>query len=81
VDLREAVRHPEERLVIRPGDVLILQEKPGEALTRYMSQTFLNFNLFWQVFQTSNATGIIDVAAPDRLTPRLGSGNVILPQQ
>jgi protein involved in polysaccharide export with SLBB domain len=81
VDLRDAVRHPEERLVIRPGDVLILQEKPGEALTRYMSQTFFNFNLFWQVFRTSNATGIIDISSPDRLTPRLGTGNVIIPQQ
>jgi hypothetical protein len=32
VDLREATRHPEERLVVRPGDVLVLHEKPSEAL-------------------------------------------------
>jgi protein involved in polysaccharide export with SLBB domain len=76
VDLRDAVRHPEERLVVRAGDVLILQEKPGEALARYATQTFFNFNVLWQVVKTSNATGVIDVAAPDRLTPRLGSVNV-----
>src|SRR5262249_29888634 len=30
VDLREALRHPEERILVRPGDLLLLQEKPGE---------------------------------------------------
>jgi protein involved in polysaccharide export with SLBB domain len=76
VDLREAVRHPEERLIVRAGDVLILQEKPGEALTRYLSQTFFNFEVVWRAFQSSNAVGIVDVAAPDRLTPRLPTVNV-----
>jgi protein involved in polysaccharide export with SLBB domain len=76
VDLREAVKHPEERLLIRPGDVLILQEKPGEALARYLTQTFFNFDVVWKVFHSSNALGIVDVAAPDRLTPRLTTVNV-----
>ncbi len=72
VDLREAMRQPAERLVVRAGDVLVLQEKPGEALARWTTQTFLNFNLFWQVVKTSRATGVLDVAAPDRLPQRLG---------
>jgi protein involved in polysaccharide export with SLBB domain len=76
VDLREAMRHPEDRLIVRAGDVLILQEKPGEAMARYLSQTFFNFEVVWKVFQSSNAVGVIDAAAPDRLTPRLATVNV-----
>ena len=52
VDLREATKHPEERLLIKPGDMLILQEKPGEAMARYFSQTFLNFDVAWNIFKT-----------------------------
>lgn len=77
VDLRAAMKYPQERIVIRPGDVLVLQEKPGEALGRYMSQTFFNFNLFWNVFRSSNAIGAIDVATPDRLPGRLGTFNTL----
>jgi protein involved in polysaccharide export with SLBB domain len=77
VDLRAAMRHPQERLVIRPGDVLVLQEKPAEALARYVSQTVLNFNLFWAVFESSRGVGILDVAAPDRITGRVGSFSTI----
>jgi protein involved in polysaccharide export with SLBB domain len=79
VDLREALRHEQERLLIRPGDVLILQEKPAEGLLRYASQTFFNFDLFWIPFRTSNAAGVVDVAAPDRLPQRVGSINVPTP--
>jgi hypothetical protein len=71
VDLRDALKHPEERLLVRAGDVLLLQEKPGEAVARYVTQTFFNFNLIWQVFHDKYLTGIIDVAAPDRQSPRL----------
>jgi hypothetical protein len=70
VDLRDALRHPEERLLVRAGDVLMLQEKPSEALARYVTQTFFNFNLVWQAFHDKYITGIIDVATPDRLSPR-----------
>lgn len=77
VDLRNALRHPEERLLLRAGDVLLLQEKPGEALARYFTQTFFNFNLFWQVVNEKFATGVVDVATPDRLPQRLGNVSVI----
>jgi protein involved in polysaccharide export with SLBB domain len=73
VNLRSALRYPQERLVIRPGDVLVLQEKPAEALTRYLSQTVFNFNLFWNVFNSKNGVGIIDIAAPDRLPGRVST--------
>jgi len=71
-DLRSALKHPAERLVIRPGDVLILQETPAEGVARYMTQTFFNFNIFWSVFSGRNGAGVIDIAAPDRLPGRVG---------
>jgi protein involved in polysaccharide export with SLBB domain len=67
VSLRRAVRDPQERLLVKAGDILFLQEEPGEALTRYLSQTFFNFNLFWEAARTSNAAGVVNVATPDRL--------------
>jgi protein involved in polysaccharide export with SLBB domain len=73
VDLRRAVRDARERLLVVPGDVLILQEKPYEAMARYLSQTMFNFDIFWQVFRSSTATGVLDAAAPDRLPARLGT--------
>ncbi len=67
VDVAKALRDPSERILVRGGDVLLLQEKPEEALTRYVTQTFFNFNLAWQVIHERFATGIIDVSTPDRL--------------
>jgi protein involved in polysaccharide export with SLBB domain len=77
VDLRSAMQHPQERIPLRPGDVLVLQEKPGEAFARYMTQTFFNFNMFYNVFNSSKGVGIIDVATPDRLPGRVGTLNTL----
>ncbi len=66
VDLRAAMKYPQERLVIRPGDLLVLQEKPGEAFARYFTQTFLNFEMMLNVFHSSSGVGVLDVAGPDR---------------
>ena len=66
-------------VLIKPGDLLILQESPCEALSRYFTQTFFNFNLLWQGIHSRFATGVIDVSTPDRLSGRLGQ--VIVPQQ
>jgi hypothetical protein len=79
VDLREAVLHPEERIVVRAGDILLLQEKPGEAMTRYFTQTFFNFEFVWKAFQSSHTLGVVDTAAPDRLTPQLPTININRP--
>jgi len=70
VDLRTALREPTERIAIRPGDLLILQEIPGQAIARYLSQTVFNVNLYWQAFSGKTATGIVDVAGADRLPNR-----------
>jgi protein involved in polysaccharide export with SLBB domain len=38
VDLNRALRDPRERIKVQAGDVLILQETPGEAVARYFTQ-------------------------------------------
>jgi protein involved in polysaccharide export with SLBB domain len=73
VDLRSALKYEQERLVLRPGDMLILQEKPGEAVARYLSQSFFNFTVAWDVLRSSNAVGILNAAAPDRLSAPAGT--------
>ena len=72
VDLNRAFRDPRECLRVQPGDVLILQEKPSEALARYFNQTFFNFSLAWQVVHERFATGVIDVSATERIPARIG---------
>jgi protein involved in polysaccharide export with SLBB domain len=39
-DLNRALRDPRERVIIKPGDILVLQEKPAEALVRYFTTVF-----------------------------------------
>ena len=40
VDLNRAFRDQRENIVIQPGDYIVMQETPGEALARYFTQTF-----------------------------------------
>ena len=40
MDLNRAFRDPRERILIQPGDIIVLQETPGEAFARYFTQTF-----------------------------------------
>jgi protein involved in polysaccharide export with SLBB domain len=46
VDLNRALREPRERILVQPGDVLILQETPGEAFARYFTQNFFINGVF-----------------------------------
>ena len=62
---------------VKPGDMLILQEMPGDATGRYIYQTLMNFNLLWTPLRSSNVTGVLDVSAPDRLPGRLGQVNIV----
>jgi hypothetical protein len=63
VDLNQALRDPRERILVQPGDVLILQETPGEAIARYFSQQF-NFTIVSRVIQTSTTTGTATLSVP-----------------
>lgn len=40
VNLNKAFQDPRENILIMPGDVLVQQERPGEAIGRYLTQTF-----------------------------------------
>lgn len=39
VDLNRAFLDPRERVLIQPGDVIVLQERPSEAIVRYLTQS------------------------------------------
>jgi protein involved in polysaccharide export with SLBB domain len=63
VDLTEALRDPRESLLLRAGDVLILQESKDQALARYFTQNFA-FSLISNVIQTSRTTGTTSLKVP-----------------
>jgi protein involved in polysaccharide export with SLBB domain len=63
VDLNRALRDPRERLLVQAGDVLILQETPGQAFARWFSQEF-NFTIIANVIHTRDVTGTIFGRAP-----------------
>ena len=46
VDLNKALQDPRERVLIQPGDFIVMQERSGEAVTRYLTQTFQLNSLF-----------------------------------
>jgi len=39
VDLNEAFRDLREDILIQPGDLIVMQERPSESITRYFTQT------------------------------------------
>ena len=58
VDLNRAARDPRENLIIQDGDVLVLQETPQEATTRYFTQVF-NLNLIGELFRGESTTSTV----------------------
>jgi hypothetical protein len=57
------MKDPRERIAIRPGDLVILQQTAGEALGQYITSNFrLNFLGFFAHQQ--DATGTATVTAP-----------------
>ena len=63
VDLNDAVRDPRENIVVKAADILILQESPQEAMTRYFTQTF-QANFFARILDRQDAQGSISIVAP-----------------
>lgn len=57
VDLNQAFRDLRENILIQPGDILVMQEKPSEATARYFTQTF-RLNTTYELFRTSRIVGI-----------------------
>ena len=56
VDLNRALRDPRERLRVRGGDILVMQERPGEAVLRYLTQT-IRLSTAANTFQGGTLTG------------------------
>ena len=56
VDLNRALVDARERILVRPGDLLILQESKSEAVARYANDIF-NFNIFLRFFAGSTGSG------------------------
>lgn len=63
VDLNRALTDPRENILIREGDVLLLQETPSEAVARYFSSA-LNLNGATQIFARGSAAATGSVALP-----------------
>jgi hypothetical protein len=63
VDLNRAAQDPRENVLIQSGDMLLLQETPGEAFARYLTQVF-RFNLLSNVIHRSETIGVTEVTVP-----------------
>jgi hypothetical protein len=63
VNLNDAVRDPRENILIQKEDLLVLQETPDEAISRYVSQV-VSLNFFGRFLNRTNAQGSITINAP-----------------
>jgi protein involved in polysaccharide export with SLBB domain len=63
VDLNRALRDPRERILIQPKDVILLQETPTEALTRYFTEMF-KFNFLWTAIHGPHEVGTTTTTVP-----------------
>jgi protein involved in polysaccharide export with SLBB domain len=65
VDLNAAFRDPRERLRIQPADIIVLQETPEEAITRYVTQIF-RLEFLSGVLTGKDLQGTATLAVPGR---------------
>jgi hypothetical protein len=63
VDLNRALRDPRERILIQARDLILLQESPSEAITRYFTQVF-KFNFTWLGIHGRHESGTTTVNVP-----------------
>ena len=59
VDLNRCMQDPRERILVQPGDFLILQESMGEAFARYFSTQY-NITAFLRLWSGENSAAIIN---------------------
>jgi hypothetical protein len=63
VDLNDAIRDPRHRVVIQPGDVVLLQQTPGESLARYFGRA-VNFVATFRPWNRADSTGVGTLIVP-----------------
>jgi protein involved in polysaccharide export with SLBB domain len=63
IDLNKALRDRRERVLVQPGDVLVLQETPLEAGTRYLTDV-LHFNFLGTIIRQNDLIGTGSLSVP-----------------
>lgn len=63
VNLNKALQEPRERILIKPNDLIILQNTIGEALAQYFTSTFFHYN-FTGIFHSGDVTNTTTINAP-----------------
>jgi protein involved in polysaccharide export with SLBB domain len=63
IDLNKALRDRRERVLIQPGDVVILQQTPLEALTQYVTQV-LRFDFLGTIINQRDLLGTANLNVP-----------------
>lgn len=63
VNLNRAVQDPRENILIHPGDVLILQQTPQEAIFRYLGD-IVNFTFIGRLFEGQSGSGTATIVVP-----------------
>jgi protein involved in polysaccharide export with SLBB domain len=80
IDMNRAVKDARERLLVQPGDFLILQETPAQGMVRYLTQVVdVPFYYLFQVgprLFTGTAFSAPGGTAPVTITPMSMSTNV-----
>jgi hypothetical protein len=64
VDLNRAAVEPRERILVQPGDVLVLQETLPESITRYVTQVF-RLNFLGTIIRQNDLIGTATLALPN----------------
>ncbi len=59
IDLNDALRDPRHRVLIQSGDLLVLQQTPGEAMTRYLTGIFDVAFAVARPFTRGNTSGTV----------------------
>lgn len=63
VNLNQAMRDPRENILVMPGDMLLLQETPSEAVTRYATNIF-SLGFVAQILNRGSAASTATVVVP-----------------
>ncbi len=63
VDLNLALRDARERILIQPNDVVLLQETPDEATTRYVAKALKLFGE-WTIWDRAESVGVGTMLVP-----------------
>jgi protein involved in polysaccharide export with SLBB domain len=63
IDLDRALVDARERVLVKDGDLLLLQETPSQAVARYLTNVF-QLNIISTPFRHSDATGTVTAVAP-----------------